>query len=303
MNLITTYVYSMIMGLLISYIIIMFILMYKHGEINFAKYINPLKVSNIIFGEASIYRLKGVDYGIYSHIGGRSNNEDSCAVVKVESSIGGKHCLGYIAVVADGAGGHEKGEVASRITVNVVTSMLPMYVQQYLNNFIDDRKLMERIRHVMIKANEEVLRFRKRLGNTMVASTLTLAVIARNKLFVGHVGDSTAFIYDTKTNKLIKITRDHSRKGVLYKAIGATDILEPDIYRPLILRGTEIIILTSDGGVKYTGNTIDKTIFKRNNDPYILSKIIVEKAYENAIMQNRKPDNITAIVIKPSITR
>jgi serine/threonine protein phosphatase PrpC len=297
-QLFSIYLYGVAIGFMSAYLLLAIILSLSRRE-NIAKYMNPLILSTGLLPELTRSREGIIDYGTYSNIGGRPNNEDSCAVIKIDSMLGGKRYVGYIGVVADGAGGHEKGEIASRISVNVVISTLVSPLRQYLNGYISDKTLMEEIRRVINKANDEVLRVRAKYGNVMIASTLTLAVIAKNKLFIGHVGDSVAFLYDTKNNKLYKLTKDHAIKGKLYKAIGAIRDLEPDVYNPIQLKGDEIIILTSDGGVKYTGNTINKRILKKDSDPHILAKMIVETAYKSALRRKRKPDNITAVVIKP----
>lgn len=106
----------------------------------------------------------------------------------------------YLGIVADGIGGHQAGERASRLGVDVVKHYFrqagPGRITQHLNE-------------AMIRANAQVVkegREDKKLRG--MGTTMTAAAIISNRLFVGHVGDSRAYL--VRNGKLIQLTVDHT---------------------------------------------------------------------------------------------
>ncbi|RLG69556.1 MAG: hypothetical protein DRO04_03230 [Candidatus Iainarchaeum archaeon] len=285
---IASFIISCIFGFLITYAMYLITSLFKRVE------------KKKILYEKEAVATSELDYGIVSNIGGRRNNEDSGAVLKVNEVVENKRLTAYIAAVADGAGGHKFGEVASTLSISSVIDTLPSFVQLYLLRKYDDKSLMDKIYTAFKKANSRILELRRKVSNEMIASTLSLGIIVKGKLFVGHVGDSAIFIYRPRERKLIKVTKDHSQNGVLYKAVGALEDIEPDIYAVNLIDG-DIIILASDGAIKYTGSTIPLEVLNMTQNPHELAELIVNTAYRSAIEQGRKPDNITVVVVKPKM--
>ena len=182
----------------------------------------------------------------------RSHNEDSVTILKNESDE-------YLMVVADGMGGHRKGEVASSLVVSHLGKRFhetpsigtKLDAVNWLNDNINE-------------INKEILEFgeknedSKGLGTTVVAALLT-----KSYLIFGNIGDSSGFVI--KNNKLYKVTKDHTlvnllvdagnltldeakthpKKNVLMKALGAAEKAELDIFD--VDMESEAIMLCSDG--------------------------------------------------------
>ncbi len=128
----------------------------------------------------------------------RSNNEDSVAVDEASG----------LAVLADGMGGYNAGEVASGMLTSFIKAELGRWLQEAGESATDAE-----VRRAMVicvdNANRAI--FNAANSNPQYAgmgTTLVLAVFREGRLLVGHVGDSRA--YRLRGGKLTQITRDHS---------------------------------------------------------------------------------------------
>ncbi len=128
----------------------------------------------------------------------RTNNEDSVALDENSS----------LAVLADGMGGYNAGEVASGMATAFVRSELGRWLQQASGNASDTdvRRAMD---ICVDNANRAI--FNAANSNPHYAgmgTTLVVAVFREARLLMGHVGDSRG--YRLRGGKLLQITRDHS---------------------------------------------------------------------------------------------
>lgn len=166
-------------------------------------------------------------------------------------------------LVADGMGGHQSGEVASRLAVQVSSQYL---MEALFNGFIfaQDQYSTEEI-HLILKQSVEAA---QKIINQQVpggGTTLTLVVILDDRLFFAHVGDSRLYKIDfegkfdllTKDHSLVKRLIDlgeiaeseassHPQRNVLYRALGQIDPFEPDIGHFSLDKG-EGFLICSDG--------------------------------------------------------
>ncbi|MFZ5517407.1 MAG: protein phosphatase 2C domain-containing protein [Candidatus Zhuqueibacterota bacterium] len=142
----------------------------------------------------------------------RSLNEDSLAVFGHTSIIQSvARPLGFY-IVADGMGGHEAGEEASRIAVQHITREirggLPGDGQLAS---ADIRRILE---NAVFAANETIYASAK-IQNNGMGTTITLALLYRNRAYILNVGDGRAYL--VRGNRLQLITQDHSLVYRLYK--------------------------------------------------------------------------------------
>lgn len=167
----------------------------------------------------------------------RSHNEDSVTILKNKNNE-------YLLVVADGMGGHRKGEVASSIAVAHLgkrfTTSASVGTKIDAVNWLNDN---------INEINKEILEYgeenenSKGLGTTVVAS-----IVTKDFLIFANIGDSSGYV--VKNNKLHLVTKPHTlvnllvdagniteeeaknhpKKNVLMKALGAAEKCEPDIY-------------------------------------------------------------------------
>lgn len=199
----------------------------------------------------------------------RDHNEDT--LFTVYGSFRGHETMpNYgLFVVADGMGGHNLGErasgVAARATVEFLTRdvLLPLMADPTSMSSLPP--LQEVVEQAIEYANRQVA-----IAAPNGGTTITIGFVLHNRLIVGHVGDSRAYLMtvgdDGKSLKLRCLTRDHSlvqrlielgqlteeeaaehpQRNVLYRAVGQGDGLEIDVENFLIPSGARLMIC-SDG--------------------------------------------------------
>jgi protein phosphatase len=213
---------------------------------------------------------------------------------------------GYLYVLADGMGGHQKGEVASAVTIETVNSEYYATVTALeQDNPVDD--IIDALRSAIDTANDQVLDATEGGGTTVVA-----AVFHGNSLVAMNVGDSRAYIL--RDNELRLLTKDHSlvqrlvemgkiseeealshpRRNVLYQALGQGSEIEIHIVSEQ-LQVNDIVILCSDGLWGEVPEPDIKTVLNDAPSPMAAAKQLIERANASG-----GPDNITAIVIQVS---
>ena len=182
----------------------------------------------------------------------RTHNEDSVTIVKNKKGE-------MLACVADGVGGHKAGEIASQIAINTIT-------EAFKETFKDLDKLsaINWLRQATTEVNNKIFSYVDKHEEAKgMGTTLVCALITKDYILIGNVGDSSGFA--VKKEKLYKITYDHTlvnlllkageiteeeaknhpKKNVLMKALGTNNPIEIDIFDcDLDVDG---ILLASDG--------------------------------------------------------
>ena len=247
----------------------------------------------------------GVHIGKLSDVGRhRERNEDS--FYAMHSVM--QHDLGIepfsLFVVADGMGGHQKGEMASSLAARTAAnSLLEDVYLPYLttNQNANNRPLTEALTAAVEHANTAVIE-----GVPDGGTTLTLALVMGNNAYIAHVGDSRAYVF--KQDSLKQITQDHSLsqrledlgqsaeevkqvQNVLYRAIGQGEIVEVDTHMQHLPAGASLL-LCSDGLWGLVEDTDITDILKTASSPQESCEQLIEKANDNGGL-----DNITAIVV------
>src|SRR5699024_1940526 len=124
----------------------------------------------------------------------RKNNQDSYFVSE-DTEL-------PLFIVADGMGGHKAGEVASNMAVEIVKDFFIEKKEELKKNKVD---ILKFIKSAVEKANTII--YKKSIENDEfhgMGTTITMAYIFENKLYIGHVGDSRAYLL--RNNKFIQIT-------------------------------------------------------------------------------------------------
>jgi hypothetical protein len=122
----------------------------------------------------------------------RTHNEDYFACADL--------CNSTLFVVADGMGGHDAGEVASRIAVETLTREM----RRSSKKNHDAAQLLEQ---AVQRANAEVLQEANSKGSNM-GTTITAALVFQDKAYIANVGDSRT--YWIENGSIRRITEDHS---------------------------------------------------------------------------------------------
>lgn len=209
----------------------------------------------------------------------------------------------YIFIIADGMGGHQAGEVASRLGTTT-----------FVNEYKKLRKKGKTIKDSMIqslkKANSIILK--RAISDPQkrgMGTTFTGCVISDNKVTIIHVGDSR--IYFIRNNKIKKLTtdhtfvekmlnegkiteeeaRDHPQKNILYMSLGARESYVPEIINNLTIKNGDIITMCSDG----LNNMVDDGSIKEYSQAYNPEKSVKELI--KLANENGGIDNITIQII------
>ncbi len=105
-------------------------------------------------------------------------------------------CLGFdinsgIAVLADGMGGHQSGEIASRMAVEQVLRQLKYLLLEQSNRPITSSQMLELVSNTISASNRTIFEASGRLSSRQgMGTTVVAAVIKGSQLYAGHVGDS-----------------------------------------------------------------------------------------------------------------
>lgn len=231
----------------------------------------------------------------------RNINEDSYNI------IAGYPGIPVVFIIADGMGGHNSGEVASKAAVDFTND----FILKNPDFFDDDKDISESIKKIIIEANKEVLnKAKEKKKFSGMGTTIIIAVIKNNKVYFGHVGDSR--VYLIRNNNLNQITTDHSYieelvltgsltreeaqnhpgKNLITRALGTNEDIEVDTYI-CKLQETDTYIICTDGFYNMIeGNEIIETL-ENIEEPEEICKEFVNKANEKG-----GEDNITVLVFK-----
>lgn len=186
----------------------------------------------------------------------RPANEDSVALVIPDSpSVLLKR--GVLAVVADGMGGHEGGEVASELAVRILSEC---YYQH-------DGDPQAALAHAFATANAAIFHHaRKRSQLAGMGTTCTAVAVVNARAYCAHAGDSRAYLVrggqaycmtedHSATMELVKQgllshadARNHEDRNVILRAMGTHKTIQAEHWLPPFpLRPSDRLLLCSDG--------------------------------------------------------
>lgn len=229
----------------------------------------------------------------------RLTNEDAFRISEMINNA-------YFALVCDGMGGENGGEVASLLAANkIIDSVRENYRENMSANSIRDMLITAVTSAnalVHMKAEEDI--GLHRMGTTVVAF-LVVDEIAH----IVNVGDSRAYLI--KDNQIIQITKDHTmvqiyleqgkitetealnhpQKHVITRALGAESIIDID-YCEVILHSSSNILICSDGLTNYVKESQILGIIQEN-DVEDAVHLLVDTA-----LSNGSTDNITVVLGK-----
>jgi len=235
----------------------------------------------------------------------RANNEDAHLV---DDRLG-------LYAVADGVGGSEAGEVASRIAVDTIAVAMPDLLGDKdrtppMGSRSGDVPELAAFRHAVVLANRNIREEAERNpARTGMGTTLTALLLMRKRAFLAHIGDSRA--YRLRGGTLAQLTTDHSvvaeqmRSGlitpeqartspyrhVITRALGIDREAAPDLIEQPVKTG-DTFLLCSDGLTEMVGDSEIGRILARSA-PRDAARKLIDAANEQGGV-----DNITAVVVQ-----
>jgi protein phosphatase len=202
---------------------------------------------------------KPLSIGYQSDIGRvRTQDEDSLAIMDVSTMYHSQEQRRILMIVADGLGGHTKGDVASRLVVETVTRTFGLSLLEA----IEDYEAL--LRSSLLQANTIILDHTHTYpANQGMGSTASVALVDGQRLFVGHVGDTRVYVI---RSQMIQITKDHStvqqlidrglitreqarthpRRNEVTRALGIQSQVKVDTHE-LLLETGDYVMLCCDG--------------------------------------------------------
>lgn len=233
----------------------------------------------------------------------RKVDEDSIMAADMMLGVNSEMSEFRLLVVADGMGGHTKGEVASKIALNsIACTVLP--------RLLDKTPLTRLLEEGIQNAHKDVLEYvDKNPDASGMGTTAVCALIKDNEIHLANIGDSRAYV--VSHDEIRRVTKDHSyvqalvddgqitekesrvhpRKNVITKAIGAVPVVEPDIMR-LKLDTDEHLLLCCDGVIAHLEDDDIKDVVLDNEDPQEACRRIVSKANKRG-----GTDNISLVIL------
>ncbi|MGC9349386.1 MAG: PP2C family protein-serine/threonine phosphatase [Anaerolineae bacterium] len=238
----------------------------------------------------------------------RGHNEDALLVFVSHQDASQAAPPFGLFMIADGMGGHSHGEVASSLALRVAASQLISQIYLPLlagtERGANQPALTDVVRDAVTRANRAVNESYPGSG-----STLTYGMVLGDRLFVGHVGDSRAYLL-RRGDEPRRLTKDHSfvnrliemgqlteqealahpQRNVLYRAIGQPEHLEVDI-STCALQSGDCLFLCSDGLWNMLEEPEMWAMIEAYREPQSTCEQLVEAA--NAAGGN---DNITVVL-------
>jgi protein phosphatase len=226
----------------------------------------------------------------------RQNNEDSAGY----TFLGGSR-NDFLAVLADGMGGYEAGEVASGMLVDAVCRNSDKVLKT---------NPLKWLKNTLMKANTQIYETAIR-NHTVMGTTCTVLLVWKKKLYCAHVGDSRLYLLEN--NKLQQITADHTlvgemlrkkkitqaeaahhqQRNILTQAVGTKPSVKPDVFKiRQTVRAGSRFMLCSDGLYDMLTDSEIKQILSRESIRESVRTLI-----ENAKAKGGY-DNLTVTVVE-----
>lgn len=243
----------------------------------------------------------------------REINEDSLLAIRLTALCQNQPApeAAFFAV-ADGIGGHEAGEVASRAAVQALglNAMQTLFGPLLQDEPLPWEALQERVKAVVYSANLRLLNLRYQAGaNNNMGCTLAAALIRDHQAILVNVGDSR--VYLMRQGTLAQISKDHSlvaqmvengqltddeaqhhpQKNVITRSLGDKPDLEVDLF-PVDLGEGDRLLLCSDGLWEMLTRDMIEEVLLSHHDPQSACNTLVQLAN-----QAGGDDNISVVII------
>jgi protein phosphatase len=240
-----------------------------------------------------------VKYAARSDVGRkRAQNEDAWRVVLNQAG----QPVGL--VVADGMGGHQAGEVASRIAVEVMGDTLRNCAE--IGSCLEDVEQL--LRDGLLEANQEILAYAARnLSGVSSGTTLTAAYLDGPMLLLVHLGDSRAYLL--RNGAVRQLSRDHTwvaelvasgalrqeevkshpERNKITRALGFEMDMQPDFLWERLLPEDQLLLCT-DGLTEYVSEAEMAETLMRHTPQEAAARLVD--------LANRRGgrDNITVVI-------
>ena len=236
-------------------------------------------------------------------------NQDSLSV-KTASTPMGKIAF---AVLCDGMGGLQKGEVASATLVKAFSDWFNCDLKNLIASGFNPMRLQQAWNEIVTFNNQKIMNY----GNNnciRLGTTITAMLIIEGKYYILNIGDTRAYKID---DKIDKITQDQTviareilkgsisevaakqdpRRGILLQCVGASNVIAPDFFSGDV-KPNEVYMLCSDG---FRHEITEDEMFSNLNPNIVENTYIMDERMKYLIelnKQRQERDNISVVLIK-----
>jgi protein phosphatase len=225
----------------------------------------------------------------------RGHNEDTC---KAETLVSSGGQTATMLLVADGMGGMQAGERASRLASEAAHHMLSTRAPQPQPT--NDEDWHDVLRQAVLAANKRIYdQAQSTPAYSGMGTTLTLLVIAGSRAHLAHVGDSRTYLFNANGvtedgAKSMQMTSDHSlvarlvdigqltpeearvhpQRNVIYRALGHHPTVEVDTFSQPISPGDRLLLCSDGLTVHLDDATLERMVLAYNQPEHICQRLI-----------------------------
>ncbi|HET8841847.1 MAG TPA: protein phosphatase 2C domain-containing protein [Ktedonobacteraceae bacterium] len=233
-------------------------------------------------------------------------NEDSLLALQNTRMLRGTPCPVGLFVIADGMGGHQNGQEASRL---VIQSLSKTIVPSIIYGPTDDNYaelLAEGVHHANLAVYQ-----RNREEKADMGTTIAAALVVNTTAYIANVGDSRAYLYRASSG-LSQVTRDHStvarlvengliqpedvythpRRNEIYRSLGRHPSEDIDKFT-LALQPEDILLLCSDGLWEMVRDREIQRVIEAN----LIQPMQIGAALVQAALDGGGQDNVSVVVV------
>lgn len=232
----------------------------------------------------------------------RPIDEDSILTLEFNTVFESNMNRQNLLVLADGMGGHSKGEIASKIATNAIA-------EKMTSQIILGNDYAVGIKQAIMEANKQILEYTIKNPDTEgMGTTVVCALVDKNNVYLASVGDSRAYVISDE--EIRQVTKDQSRvqelidagqikaeeavshpqKNVITLAVGIYSDIEVDTMK-LTLADDEFLLLCCDGLTNEVNDDDIKQIVTELKEPQSACKKLVDLANDHG-----GKDNISVII-------
>ncbi len=239
----------------------------------------------------------------------KTTNQDSLSMRVVNTPQGRM----VLAVLCDGMGGLEKGEVASASVIRTFDNWLHRELPVLCSAPIEDSIIREQWSKIVIEQNNTIKRYGLRQG-VQLGTTVVAMLLTQTRYYIINVGDSRAYEIRESVKQITKDqtfvareialgnmteeqARGDKRRNVLLQCVGASDDVYPDMFFGDVLVNA-VYMLCSDG---FRHEVTNEEFYEKFNPAVLLDDSTMNKHSDELIELNKirkERDNISVALIR-----
>ena len=239
----------------------------------------------------------------------KSTNQDSLSVMVLNTKQGRM----AFAVLCDGMGGLEKGEVASASVINAFRSWAVGDLPALCEAPLEDAQIRSQWEKIIAEENQRIKAYGARQG-ARLGTTAVVMLLTQNRYYILNVGDSRAYeladgvrqitadqtfvAREISLGRMTQEEADHDpRRNVLLQCVGASEQVYPDMFFGDV-RGNAVYMLCSDG---FRHEISAEEIYEKLQPGALFDDYTMRQNSLSLIelnKQRRERDNISVVLVR-----